>query len=61
LRWDRPAAGLPAVLVGPTASETYGQRWRVTVAAVLLRSEATDFVGQFRRNSHVLASLRYSF
>lgn len=42
-------------------SETYGQHWRVTVAAVLLRGEETDFVGQFRRNSHVLASLRYSF
>lgn len=43
------------------ASETYGQHWRATVAAVLLRGGQTDFIGQFQRNSHVLTSVRYSF
>lgn len=42
-------------------SETRGQHWRMTMSAVLLRGESHDFVGQFRRNSHLAASLRYSF
>ena len=42
-------------------SRAQGQHWRLTIAAVLLRGAPADFIGQFRRNSHLLASLRYSF
>jgi hypothetical protein len=42
-------------------SQTYGQHWRATVAGTLVRGKPTDFFGQYRRNSHVTLSLRYSF
>ena len=42
-------------------SQAYGQHWRATVAGTLIRGEPTDFIGQYRRNSHVTLSLRYSF
>jgi hypothetical protein len=42
-------------------SQAHGAHWRTTVAGVLIRGEATDFIGQYRRNSHVTVSLRYSF
>jgi hypothetical protein len=31
------------------------------VTAVLIRGEPADFIGQFRLNSHLALSLRYSF
>jgi hypothetical protein len=49
------------VYVKGELSQAYGQHWRATVAGVVLRGEAGDFIGQFHRNSHALASLRYSF
>jgi hypothetical protein len=42
-------------------SQAVGQHWRATVAGNLIRGEADDFFGQFRRNSHVSLALRYSF
>ena len=42
-------------------SQAFGQHWRATVAVTLIRGEPTDFIGQYRRNSHVTLSLRYSF
>ena len=42
-------------------SQAYGQHWRATAAAVLLRGDADDFLGQYRRNSHLSIALRYSF
>jgi hypothetical protein len=42
-------------------SQARGQHWRVTIAGALIRGAPDDFLGQFRRNSHGLLSLRYSF
>jgi hypothetical protein len=42
-------------------TQARGQHWRWTVAGALLAGRATDFLGQYRRNSHVSAALRYSF
>jgi hypothetical protein len=42
-------------------SQTHGQRWRTTIAAVGIAGHADDFLGQFNRNSHVAATVRYSF
>jgi hypothetical protein len=42
-------------------SRAYGQHWRATAAAVLIRGEQDDFIGQYRRNSHLSLSARYSF
>lgn len=42
-------------------SQARGQHWRATVAGALIRGAPDDFLGQYRRNSHVGLSLRYSF
>jgi hypothetical protein len=42
-------------------SQAYGQHWRATIGATLIRGEPTNFFGQYRRNSHATFSLRYSF
>lgn len=42
-------------------SEAHGQHLRATIAGVLVRGDAGDFLGQFRRNSHVSLTVRYSF
>jgi len=42
-------------------SQAYGQHWRATLSGTLLRGESTDFIGQYRRNSHITLSLRWSF
>ena len=42
-------------------SQAHGQHWRTTLAGVLIRGAAADFLGQYRRNSHVTLTLRYSF
>ncbi len=42
-------------------SQARGQHWRLTIAGVLIRGRPDDFLGQYRRNSHVTLSLRYSF
>ena len=42
-------------------SQAYGEHWRATVVATLIRGEPTDFIGQYRRNSHVTILSRYSF
>ena len=36
-------------------------RWRMTFTGVLLAGDPSDFLGQFNRNSHVSAGLRFSF
>jgi hypothetical protein len=38
-----------------------GQHLRVTFRGDLIRGDADDFLGQYRRNSHLNATLRYSF
>jgi hypothetical protein len=42
-------------------SQARGQHWRTTVSAVVLAGERDDFIGQYRRNSHVRLAIRYSF
>jgi hypothetical protein len=42
-------------------SETRGAHWRTTVGGTLIVGKMSDFLGQYRRNSHLLATLRYSF
>jgi hypothetical protein len=42
-------------------SQAQGQHWRATVTAVALAGHSDDFLGQYHRNSHVMAALRYSF
>jgi hypothetical protein len=42
-------------------SQARGPHWRATVTGVLLGGRSDDFLGQYNRNSHVAAGLRYSF
>jgi hypothetical protein len=42
-------------------SQASGNHWRTTVTGTIVGGSSADFFGQYRRNSHVLATLRYSF
>ncbi len=42
-------------------SPTRGPHWRATVTGTLIRGDPGDFLGQYRRNSHVALAIRYSF
>ncbi len=42
-------------------SQAIGQHWRATAAFTLIRGDPTDFLGQYRLNSHALLAIRYSF
>ena len=42
-------------------SSAVGRYWRLTLSGVELDGKADDFLGQYRRNSHVLAVLRFNF
>jgi hypothetical protein len=42
-------------------SQARGQHWRATAAGALIRGRVDDFLGQYRRNSHLTLSIRYSF
>jgi len=42
-------------------SQALGPHWRATVGAALIRGTDGDFLGKYRRNSHAILSLRYSF
>ena len=42
-------------------SQALGAHWRATGGLALLRGDPDDFIGQYRRNSHAILSLRYSF
>jgi hypothetical protein len=42
-------------------SQARGQNWRTTVSGVFLGGDRDDFIGQYRRNSQLRLSLRYSF
>jgi hypothetical protein len=42
-------------------SETWGQHWRLTLTGVGLAGQRDDFLGQYQRNSHAAAALRFSF
>jgi len=42
-------------------SQAFGAHWRATAAFTLIRGDQSDFLGQYRRNSHAMLALRYSF
>jgi hypothetical protein len=42
-------------------SQAYGDHWRTTVTAALIRGAPTDFIGQYRLNSNFALRLRYSY
>jgi hypothetical protein len=42
-------------------SQARGAHWRATLAGTFIAGAEDDFFGQYNRNSHVLATLRYSF
>jgi hypothetical protein len=42
-------------------SQAFGQHWRLTTAMTLIRGKPTDFLGQYRENSHATITTRYSF
>jgi hypothetical protein len=50
-----------AVLVKAEYSQAQRSHWRTTLAGTAIAGKAGDFLGQYRRNSHLLATLRYSF
>ena len=42
-------------------TQSIGRNFRAVAGFTLIRGEQTDFFGQYRRNSHALFALRYSF
>ena len=42
-------------------SQTFGQHWRLTLAAAGIAGEDDDFLGQYHRNSNASATFRLSF
>ena len=52
---------LDGVWIKGQYSEAIGAHWRATFAGTGIGGRDRDFMGQYRRNSHVLATLRYSF
>jgi hypothetical protein len=42
-------------------SQAFGQHWRLTTAFTSIRGKPSDFLGQYRRNSHGTVIARYSF
>ena len=42
-------------------SQARGRHWRATITGVGIGGRSDDFLGQYHRNSHLAAALRYSF
>ncbi len=42
-------------------SWAHGQHWRTTLTGTILAGTIDDFIGQYRRNSHLMVALRYSY
>lgn len=42
-------------------SQARGQHWRATATGAAILGHTDDFLGQYRRNSHITFALRYSF
>ena len=42
-------------------SQGFGAHWRAVAGMAVIRGDATDFLGQYRRNSHATLVIRYSF
>jgi hypothetical protein len=41
-------------------SRAYGAHWRATLNGTVIAGHARDFLGQYRRNSHLAVTVRYS-
>jgi hypothetical protein len=52
---------LDGVWVKGQYSKAAGAHWRATLSGAIIGGGQDDFIGQYRRNSHVVATLRYSF
>ena len=52
---------LDGVWVKAQYSKALGAHWRATFAGAVIDGDERDFIGQYRRNSHLLTTLRYSF
>lgn len=52
---------LDGVWVKAQYSKAVGGHWRATLAGAVIGGDERDFIGQYRRNSHLLTTLRYSF
>jgi hypothetical protein len=52
---------LDGVWIRPEYSQALGAHWRLTLGGHVIRGQADDFIGQFRRNSHLAATARWSF
>lgn len=42
-------------------TQAVGAHWRLLAGYVLIRGDLLDFLGQYRRNSHLLVTVRYSY
>lgn len=52
---------LDGVWIKGQYSKAIGGHWRATAAGVVIAGDERDFIGQYRRNSHMLLTARYSF
>lgn len=52
---------LDGVWIKGQYSEAVGSHWRMTLAGAVVGGDERDFIGQYRRNSHLLLTARYSF
>jgi hypothetical protein len=52
---------LEGLVVKGWFSQAVGNHWRWTLGATVIAGDEQDFLGQYHRNSHLVASLRYSF
>jgi len=52
---------LDGVWIEGQYSRAVGAHWRATFGGAAIGGRVRDFIGQYRRNSHLLATLRYSF
>jgi hypothetical protein len=52
---------LDGVWIKGQYSEAFGAHWRATIAGAGIGGRERDFIGQYRRNSHILLTVRYSF
>jgi len=52
---------LSGVWIKGQYSKAVAAHWRWIIGAVAIAGKSADFIGQYRRNSHGLATLRYSF
>ena len=52
---------LDGVYVKAEYSQAHGDHWRATGTIAIIAGREDDFLGQYRRNSHAILAVRYSF